>query len=402
MFAMKIKIFHLAFARKGGAGNVALTLSEEMKSLNQDSTFIYSLDKQGVRNTLRKTTALLFSAIDNYIIKKNSYLPFFSVLRTTIHSKELEKHLGKNSLIHLHWIPGLVNLRKLQKSNEKNFKMVVTLHDMWFFTGGCHFSNGCDQYVTGCRQCPMVRSVFRPLVARQFLEKKDFFSVYKSAQITAPSNSLLKQASRSGVFCNQSFHLISNPISKRIVFSGSKTTARKITDFEVDTFLVGFVAASITDPRKNFKEALSAVTSLVATHPHANIKFLVIGRGMKSTLGRLPFIRAVGEIKSPELLAPFYAACDVVLVTSTEENSPLVVIEALVNNTYVIASNSGGASELIGSTKNGYIYENQKELSKTLIEIFESGKNGHKSPESQQNYYPNQIANKYLSLYETL
>ena len=89
-------------------------------------------------------------------------------------------------------------------------------------------------------------------------------------------------------------------------------------------------------------------------------------------------------------------------MTSTEENSPLVVKEALVNKTYVIASNSGGARELIDSIKNGYIYENQKELSKMLIKVFESEKNGLGSIENQQNYSPNQIASKYLSLYETL
>jgi glycosyltransferase involved in cell wall biosynthesis len=396
------KIYHLAFAKRGGAGNVAFTVSEEMKSLNYDSNIIYLVDERSLKNIIRNLRVFFFSAVDNYIIKKNRKLPFFSVLRAGIHSKKVEKGLLQNSLIHMHWIPGLVNLSKLVKFENKNLKMVVTLHDMWFFTGGCHFSNGCTQYISGCQQCPMVHNIFRPMVAKQYLIKKEFFSIYKNTNVTSPSHDLLEKAARSEILNDKKFHLIANPVSNDIKFFGSKIDARKITNIDPDCFVVGFVAADINDPRKNFKDALAAVKNLVGTHPEAKIKFIVIGGGYNLSLSKLPFIHRVGLLKDPILLAPYYAAFDVLLLTSNEENSPLVVIEALVNKSFVIASNSGGAKELINSDQNGYIYENSIELSNMLKTTYESKRYKNTRFENIENYFPTQIANEYTSLYETL
>ncbi len=50
-------------------------------------------------------------------------------------------------------------------------------------------------------------------------------------------------------------------------------------------------------------------------------------------------IKFVGFTKEP---AKFMQACDVVLMTSKNETFGLVTIEAMKNNTTVIASNSGG------------------------------------------------------------
>lgn len=398
---MKHKIFHIAFSRRGGAGNVAFTISEEMKSSNYNSSFLYLIDVRTLINILKNINVFLLSIIDNYIIKKNHDLPFFSILRSFTNSNKIKKELIKNSIIHLHWIPGIVNLRKLEKLKNNNFKVVVTLHDMWFFTGGCHFSNGCNQYVSGCRQCPMVRSIFRPLVARQYSKKERFFSVYKNSIVTSPSHSLLKKAASSKTFNGKNLHLIPNPISNDIQFLGSKIDAREITNLKLDFFVVGFVAADINDPRKNFKEALLAVRDLVFTHPEEKIKFIIIGGGFTPYLNEIPFIERIGVLRDPALLGTYYAAFDVLLHTSTEENSPLVLIEALVNNTYIISSDSGGSNELITSSQTGFIYQNTQELMSKLVEIYKSKGYENVNFKNILDYDPSQVASQYINLYET-
>jgi glycosyltransferase involved in cell wall biosynthesis len=397
---MKNKIFHLSFARIGGAGKVGFELAKEMKSIGYDANLIYLQNEKSLKDFIRYVNVFLLSIIDNFIIKKKHKLPFFSILRSYTHAKGLERIWEKDSLLHLHWIPGLANLNKILKQKNDSIKVVVTLHDMWFFTGGCHFSNGCTQYTSGCKKCPMVHSIFRPLVASQYSKKKNFFSVYNTSKITSPSNNLLAKASSSQIFKSNIQH-ISNPVSNDIIFPGSKISARKTINLDTDAFVVGFVAADIEDPRKNFKDALGAFKNLVATFPTANVKFIVVGDGDNKKLPGSPQIHNIPRLKDPTLLAPYFAAFDVLLLTSNDENSPLVVIDALMNNCFVIASNHGGTKELIDSNQNGYVYTDFKHLSNLLIETYESKR--YKSVEFQHKvrHSANYIANKYLKLYES-
>lgn len=56
-------------------------------------------------------------------------------------------HIIHNNYIHLNLL--------LEYLAENKIKTVVTLHDCWFFTGGCfHYTNvGCDKWKTKCEKC---------------------------------------------------------------------------------------------------------------------------------------------------------------------------------------------------------------------------------------------------------
>jgi glycosyltransferase involved in cell wall biosynthesis len=61
-----------------------------------------------------------------------------------------------SDLVHLHWIAGgFVNVRALRKYR---LPLVWTLHDMWAFTGGCHYDDGCGRYLSACGSCPVLGS----------------------------------------------------------------------------------------------------------------------------------------------------------------------------------------------------------------------------------------------------
>ena len=396
---MKNKIFHLTFSSKGGAGKVASSLSEEMNSQKYDSTLLFKMKERSAWNILKNVKALFLSSIDNYVIKRNSKFPFFSLLRSYVGYEKFQKIIAEGSLVHIHWIPGLVNIKDLEKIKEKNAKFVVTLHDMWFFTGGCHYSNGCTQFVTGCRACPMVRDIFKPLVAKEYDKKKQFFANFQSCKITSPSQSLLDDASKSKVFVKNELHLIPNPISNGIIFKGSARSARKIYKIDEASFVIGFVAVNINDPNKNLKDALTAVKDLVSHHPEKNIEFIIVGGGFNQDLANYNFVRQIGPVHDINTLSAYYASFDVLLLTSREENSPLVAIEALANNVYVITSDSGGTKELIKTSRNGSIYTDVRNLSKTLIRCFDSGVYKDVRFENKNNYLLPNVSKKYLDLY---
>jgi len=57
-------------------------------------------------------------------------------------------------------------------------------------------------------------------------------------------------------------------------------------------------------------------------------------------------VRLVGEVE-PELLAKWYGACDLLLLTSSREGRPNVVLEALASGRPVLATAAGGTAELL-------------------------------------------------------
>ncbi len=396
---MNNKIFHLTFSNSGGAGKVASSLSKEMNSQKYDSTLLFKMEGRSAWNIVKNAKAFFLSSIDNYVIKRNSKFPFFSVLRSYVGYEKIQKIIAEGSLVHIHWIPGLVNFKDLEKIKEKKAKFVVTLHDMWFFTGGCHYSNGCTQYVTGCRSCPMVRDIFKPLVAKEYDKKMQFFANFQSCKITSPSQSLLDSASKSNVFVKNDLHLIPNPLSNGIIFKGSARSARKISKIDEASFVIGFVAVNINDPNKNLKDALTAVKDLVSQHPEKNIEFIIVGGGFNQDLTKYSFVRQIGPVRDINTLSAFYASFDVLLLTSREENSPLVAIEALANNVYVITSNSGGTKELIDTPKSGATYTGITDLSKTLIQTYESGVYKKVKFENKENYLLPYVSKRFLDLY---
>ena len=63
-------------------------------------------------------------------------------------------------VIHIHWggysfiTPCfLIKLSKLEE-----YRLIVTTHDYYYFTGGCHIPMDCREYINNCQSCPMAKN----------------------------------------------------------------------------------------------------------------------------------------------------------------------------------------------------------------------------------------------------
>lgn len=65
------------------------------------------------------------------------------------------KHLSLD-VINLHWnCGGFLRIESLAKFN---IPLIWTIHDMWAFTGGCHYSQNCNRYTNSCGSCFQLHS----------------------------------------------------------------------------------------------------------------------------------------------------------------------------------------------------------------------------------------------------
>ncbi|MCB0502451.1 MAG: glycosyl transferase group 1, partial [Bacteroidetes bacterium] len=63
---------------------------------------------------------------------------------------DISKHplIKAADIIHLHWINlAFLSINSIKQLAVLNKPVVWTLHDMWAFTGGCHYSGDCTNYL---------------------------------------------------------------------------------------------------------------------------------------------------------------------------------------------------------------------------------------------------------------
>lgn len=266
-------------------------------------------------------------------------------------------------VLHLHWINfGFLSLDGLRSLFDLGKPIVWTLHDQWAFTGGCHYSRGCDHFLTYCHTCPYLKKpADQDLSYRVFEQKKRVFS---NAQIhfTPPSQWLADEAKRSTLLKEFPFTVIPYAIDQYIFQPINRAEANARLDLpDTEQLNVGqarvlFGSANVTDTRKGFRYFAEALTLLHQQHPELKPEILVFGKGRSYLFNELPYpIRHLGILTSEDDIVAAYNAADVMVVPSLEDNLPNTVIESLSCGTPVVGFRTGGIPEMIDHQENGYL-----------------------------------------------
>ena len=149
---MKVAIINVTDGG-GGAGIAGWNLHQGLLQAGVDSRLIVDEPSKSeddhVYSLSRKVT------IQGRILNKASSNLGLSRI-ATFHTFSLLEHpqVTDADVINLHLIYGWhFNYLALAKLARKK-KIVVTLHDMWNFTGHCVYSFDCTRWQTGCGQCP--------------------------------------------------------------------------------------------------------------------------------------------------------------------------------------------------------------------------------------------------------
>ena len=68
-------------------------------------------------------------------------------------------------LVHLHTVADWFNVPNWLETLPGGMGVVITLHDMWHFTGGC-FYRGCDLLPETCAPCPILKTPLNRVLAK--------------------------------------------------------------------------------------------------------------------------------------------------------------------------------------------------------------------------------------------
>lgn len=119
-------------------------------------------------------------------------------------------------VIVLHWVNSFISDRSVRQLMELGKPVFWVMHDMWPFTGGCHYDLYCESYKSDCASCPMLK--------KQRLRNISAFNLKRKRNLFASMNITMIAISRWEQRCAQeSFPLkgkkviwISNPLNTEI------------------------------------------------------------------------------------------------------------------------------------------------------------------------------------------
>lgn len=272
-------------------------------------------------------------------------------------------------LLHLHWVNGgLLHPAALRKIRRP---LVWTLRDMWPFTGGCHYAEGCDGFRRACGRCPALGSGrARDLSAWLHARKRRAWEDV-DLDVVAISRWLADQARASTLLGGKRIHVIPNGIDTRRFRPIERAAAREILGLRADVPLVVYGAIAATrDARKGFAELRRALeicrargggagsgdTGSGSAAGDAGFELLVFGAGQPEH-DLVPGVRAhyAGTLHDDGSLALHYAAADVVVVPSREEAFGKTAAEALACGRPVVAFGATGLLDVVEHERTGYL-----------------------------------------------
>jgi glycosyltransferase involved in cell wall biosynthesis len=287
-------------------------------------------------------------------------------------------NLSKNKLINeadilnLHWINGgFISFKTLSNLGKINKPIVWTLHDMWSFTGGCHYNVDCEKFKDKCGFCPSLK-----IKTKGDLSNKIYLSksrIYKglNLKIVTSSNWLRKEAERSSLFRHKDIQTIPTPMDTKLFKPLDMKIMRKKLNLPVEKKLILFASMNLTDERKGFRYLIQALSLLknINADIYNTTGLVVFGSLDEKVLNDIPFqVYQFGKINSQESIVECYNAADLFVAPSLQDNLPNTVIESTCCGTPVVGFDVGGMPDMIDHLENGYLakLESSEDLAKGI------------------------------------
>lgn len=315
---------------------------------------------------LRSPLKLLYKTLHRRDLKKMGPTGNFSVMKYG-HPFHKDKAVREADVIFLHWISfNTLSVKGIEKILKLGKPTYWYLHDMFAFTGGCHYSLHCKEYTDKCKSCPLVSNdKARRFIERQLAEKLQLWRQYDNLHFVTPSNWLAECVRESTLGKGKDVYVFPNLLdtdlykpletSNKPLGTSNKpletSTKEKLgLDVSKKTILIG--AADLGSVYKGGQLLHDCLKELNPDRYEA----LVIGNASEEFTEDLPInVVATGFINEDRLLVEAYNASDVFVITSVADNYPNMILEAMACGVPCVGTNTGGIPDLIRDGRSGYL-----------------------------------------------
>lgn len=279
----------------------------------------------------------------------------------------------KPDIVHLHNLhSNYIHLNMLlQYLAEKDIRTIITLHDCWFFTGGCshYISIGCDKWLSTCSVCPrknMDTPAYLSKKSSQMLaDRKKCINAIPRVTIIGASEWIANECKRS-VLSNCDIRYIHNGFNLDI-FKPTESIIRKQHGLEGKYVILA--------PAGKWYLPVNKPTLDYFLANMADDMVLVLF-GCSTFHDDLPDnVREIGYIKNPKEMAALYSMADIFVNCTREDTLPGVNLECQAAGTPVVSYDATGCKETVnGICGKSVSVGDYKALYKAVLEIRSIGK----------------------------
>ncbi|MEQ9625951.1 glycosyltransferase family 4 protein [Coleofasciculus chthonoplastes] len=414
-----MKVLHLSNSDIGGGAAIAayrlhgglqqLSIASQMlveKKLSNDRTVF------APNNNLSRALSILKPTLDCFPLH---FYPGCDHKTLTLSLEWLPEAIAPKiaqltpDIINLHWIcGGFLKIETLAKFKQP---LIWTLHDMWAFTGGCHYNQECDRYTNSCGNCPILQSGQNWDLSRWVWRRKA--KAWKNINLTlvTPSHWLANCVSSSSLFQDRRVEVIPNGLDSQQYKPIDKPLARELLKLPQDKQLLLFGAmGSTSDRRKGFHLLQPALKRLSQSGGQDKTELVVFGSSEPNPQPDFGFkAHYLGQLNDDISLALLYSAADVFVAPSIQDNLPNTVMEAIACGIPCVAFNIGGIPDMIEHQRNGYLaqpYEHD-DLANGIAWVLQDKQRwqhlSHRAREKAEQEFTLEIqAQRYFKLYKEI
>jgi len=435
-----MNITHFSTRLNDGAGRGAYRLHQGLIDLGLNSTIITKhegISNKNVIQLFRNNTSGLGSndVSQNSLIKhsfhslrflfqefkqrheENKWVPkvLFNFNMPFVNIEKVKTILKNSDIICLHSIQYFLSSEVIKKIHSiSNAPIVWTLWDIEPITGGCHFNDGCEKYAQNCGDCPQLHNNGANDLSRIiFNQKKHDFQNLPITFVTVSENSRV-QVKKSSLFNHSRVEKILVGMEKEIYSTIDISTARKVLNIPLEKKVILFGCFNLDDYRKGGHLLIEACKKMpeIFENDQKNIRdnFILVTFGSKNHFdaSNIPFDwMHLDTVRDNISLNLIYNASDVFACPSIDDIGPMMINEAYMCNTPIVAFDTGVGPDLIVDNINGFIITNKdvSEFSKGLYNCLmqDTIQNNRSNVSVERNICSTEYqAESYLKLFKDL
>lgn len=412
-----MKIIHVNFdGCHGGAAIAAKRINTGLQKIGVNSE-MWVARNADTGNAIYCIKGKFFQKLDglkNILVQRLAGILKLGTCRSyNIFPSRLVEQLNASDadVIHLHWVNAeMVSIAQLAKIKKP---VVWTLHDMWAFCGGEHYTTD-ERYITGYQS--QTEQTAKPKTQSSFdidqwiyRRKQKHWKNWHPLIIT-PSNWLRQCAEESLLFRDLNVSTIPNCVDLDVFKPQNMSDCRDKHHLPIDKKIILFGAVNPSDERKGGDLLADALSSIKNKDEYA---VAIFGQKRSGNFGEIDTYW-LGSISSEKTLSEIYNCADLFCVPSRMDNLPNTAVEATACGVPVIAFDVGGLSDIVEHQVNGYLAKPfdpadlaagidwvaaKQEASNTGTSkgrnLSEAGRQ-----KAEQDYHNNHVAELYLEKYQ--
>lgn len=362
--ALRVLLLNHVDVGAGGAAVAGMRLHRSLLDAGVDSTLLVG-HKAGTEATV---VELDHPRAARRVLRKLGYEVGLNELEGLgAHRLPRSELVRQADVVHAHAVHGSWFSYPALARLSRGTPTVLTLHDMWPFTGHCSFSFECDRWRTGCGSCPhpeVFPAIKRDATAVEWRVKDAVWA--RSRLVVVSPSRWLADLARESTLGRFEVQVIPHGIDTAEFAPRDRQECRAALGVPEDRTALLFTAASLLTRRSGGDAAdrkgvdlLLAALLRVPPPLRGRCTLLLMGsqgQAMAGTLRSAGYdVVEVGYVASDPLKSFVYSAADLFVFPTRADNAPLVVLESLACGTPVATFDVGGLSEMVRAGETGTV-----------------------------------------------